>query len=116
MGTVVEVPIQRGGAESDPDTPTAVRAKPPSGQSKSRSTSRQNSGQETGIASRLVMAEAAQHKAALGKKSESSGDESEKERDKSRWSINIPIVKVSKEDTKSSNMDVDQKRWSVNLP
>merc|ERR1712156_1099952 len=57
-----------------------------------------------------VMAEAAQHKDALRKKSESSGDESEKEKDKSRWSVNIPITRVETED------EVDQKRWSVNIP
>merc|ERR1712080_358569 len=104
--TVVEVPITRGGGECDPETGSTIKTKPPSGQSLSRSASRQNSGHETGFTSRLVMAEAAQHKAALRKKSESSGDESDKERDKSRQSVNIPIVKISKDDAKSCNVDV----------
>merc|ERR1711881_529346 len=79
---------------------------PPTGISKSRGTSRQNSGQETPTGSRLVMAEAAQHRDALRKKSESSGDEAENP----RWSVNIPITRVATED------EVDQKRWSVNIP
>merc|ERR1712226_36851 len=71
----------------------------------------QNSGQESQMGSRLVMAEAMQHKEALKKKCESSGDEGEKEKD-NRWSVNIPITKVSNEDKEAT----EEKRWSVNIP
>ena len=108
--TVIE--IQQG--DSDQGSPGAIRSKPP--KPPSRVTSRQNSGQESGKGSKLVMAEAAQHRDALRKKSESSGDESDKEKDKSRWSVNIPIMKVSKEDTAKGTDEVEQKRWSVNIP
>ena len=103
--TVIE--IQR---DSDSET-SSVKSKPPTGSSRSRGTSRQNSGQEMGSTSKLVMAEAAQHIDALRKKSESSGEESEKEKDKSRWSMNIPITRVD-----SESDAIDKKRWSVNLP
>merc|ERR550539_255306 len=93
VSAVTVIEMQRG--DSDQETSIPVKTKPPTGVSKSRGTSRQNSGQETPTGSRLVLAEAAQHKDALRKKSESSGDESEKEKEKSRWSVNIPITKVA---------------------
>ena len=109
--TVIEV--QR--TDTDKDTSGALRAKPPTPptptRNKSRGTSRQNSGQESQMGSRLVMAEAMQHKEALKKKCESSGDEGEKEKD-NRWSVNIPITKVSNEDKEAT----EEKRWSVNIP
>merc|ERR1712223_135834 len=108
LSAVTVIEVQR--SDSDQESWIPVKNKPPTGISKPRGTSRQNSGQETPPGSRLVMAEAAQHKDALRKKSESSGDESEKEKDKSRWSVNIPITRVETED------EVDQKRWSVNIP
>merc|ERR1712226_1175814 len=87
VSAVTVIELQRG--DSDQETSIPVKTKPPMGKSKSRGTSRQNSGQETPTGSRLVMAEAAQHKDALRKKSESSGDEAENP----RWSVNIPITR-----------------------
>merc|ERR1719370_554050 len=109
VSAVTVIELQRG--DSDPETSIPVKTKPPTGISKSRGTSRQNSSQESPTGSRLVLAEAAQHKDALRKKSESSGDESDKEKEKSRWSVNIPITKVA-----ATEDEVDQKRWSVNIP
>merc|ERR1712051_1049978 len=103
VSAVTVIELQRG--DSDQETSIPVKTKPPTGVSKSRGTSRQNSGQETPTGSRLVLAEAAQHKDALRKKSESSGDESDKEKEKSRWSVNIPITKVA-----ATEDEVDQKR------
>merc|ERR1712106_99797 len=99
-----------------------IRVKPPSGKSKNRTPSRPTSMEND---SKLVKAEAAQHRDALRKKSESSGDESEK--DKQRWSMGIPIIKVKQDEETKENTDAtsnsntdkskdDQKRWSVNIP
>merc|ERR1712106_240711 len=98
-----------------------IRVKPPSGKSKGRTQSRPTSLVQEND-SKLVKAEAAQHKDALRKKSESSGDESDK--DKQRWSVNIPIIKIDQTkdaaETKVTNTGEDckeeQKRWSVNIP
>eukprot|EP00091_Calanus_sinicus_P013407 TRINITY_DN29789_c0_g1_i1.p1 TRINITY_DN29789_c0_g1~~TRINITY_DN29789_c0_g1_i1.p1 ORF type:complete len:161 (+),score=49.82 TRINITY_DN29789_c0_g1_i1:26-484(+) len=113
--TVVEVQGYKRSESTlslDEDQPS-IRIKPPSGKSKNRAPSRPTSLENE---SKLVKAEAAQHKAALRKKSESSGDESEK--DKQRWSINIPIIKVdpteNTETTATSSDDKsteEQKRW-----
>merc|ERR1712106_225731 len=122
--TVVEVPGYKRSESTlslDEDQPS-IRVKPPSGKSKNRTPSRPTSMEND---SKLVKAEAAQHRDALRKKSESSGDESEK--DKQRWSVNIPIIKVKQDEETKENTDAtsnsntdkskdDQKRWSVNIP
>merc|ERR1711915_559865 len=87
--TVIEAPLFKKSESTlslDEEQPN-VKFKPPTGKSKKRSSNRNTSVE---IDSKLIKAEAEQHKAALRKRSESSGDESEK--DKQRWSVNIPIM------------------------
>merc|ERR1712226_1338632 len=105
VSAVTVIEMQRG----DSDQETAVKTKPPTGISKSRGTSRQNSGQETPTGSRLVLAEAAQHRDALRKKSESSGDEAENP----RWSVNIPIIR-NEQQTESKIPDITESVEEVN--